>query len=61
MHLMNSAYSNKSQYQISLETASNFETKFFQKGYSWSKTENVHIIIEFCLSDLGLVPNFSLN
>ena len=58
---MNSAYSNKSEYQISLYTALNFETKFSQKGYFWSKTEKVHITIEFCISDLGLVPNSSLN
>ena len=61
MYSMNSAYSNLSQYQISLQTILNFETKFFQKEYFWSKTKKVHITIEFCISDLGLVPDFSLN
>ena len=35
----------------------NFETKFFQKGYFWSKIEEDQITIEFCISGLGLVPN----
>ena len=38
-----------------------FWTKFAQKEYSWSKTEKVNIVIEFCIFKLVWVPNFSLD
>ena len=37
-----------------------FWTKFVQKGCFPSKMEKVNITIEFCISELVLVPNFSL-
>ena len=57
----NFVYSNYSLYQISLLTILSFWTKFAQEKYLWSKTEKVHIIIEFRIFKLVLVPNFSLN
>ena len=36
-----------------------FLSKFIQKGYFWSKTEN--ITTEFCIFELVWVPNFSLD
>ena len=38
-----------------------FWTKFFQKEYFRSKTEKVSITIKFCIFELVMVPNFSLN
>ena len=38
-----------------------FWTKFAQKGYFWEKTEKVNITIEFCMFELVLVPNLTLN
>ena len=38
-----------------------FWTKFAQKGYLWSKTEKITIIIEVSIFELVQVPNFSLN
>ena len=37
-----------------------FWTKFFQKGYFWSKTQKVNIITEFCIFELIWVPNFRI-
>ena len=59
---MNSTYSNYSEYQISAKSDNfDFLSKFTQKGYPWSKTEKVNIIIEFCIFKLVRQPNFSLN
>ena len=38
-----------------------FWTKFAQKGYFRSETEKVNITTEFCMFELGLVSNSSLN
>ena len=38
-----------------------FWTKFVQKEGFWSKTEKMNITIEFCIHEVVLVPNFSLN
>ena len=38
-----------------------FWIKFAQKGYFWSKIEKVDITNEFCIFELGYLPNFSLN
>ena len=38
-----------------------FWTKFAQKGYSRSKTENVNITDDLCISELVYERNFSLN
>ena len=38
-----------------------FWAKFDQKGYLWSKTKRVNIIIEFCISELVQIPSFALN
>ena len=42
-------------------TVLTFWTKFDQKGYFPCKTEKVNITVEFCISVLAWVPNFSLN
>ena len=56
---LNSPYSNQYRYQISTLTILIFLSKFIQKGYFWSKTEN--ITTEFCIFELVWVPNFSLD
>ena len=59
---LNSAYSNSSWYQISVSTNNfDFFDQICQTKYFQSKTEKVNITNEFCISELVLVPNFSLN
>ena len=50
--------SNKFQLKL---TILSFWTKYTQKRYFRSKAKEVSISIEFCISELGQVPNFSLN
>ena len=57
---LDSAYSNQSL-NHSLWTIFNFWTKFAQEGYLRSKTERDNIIIEFCIFELVLVPNFNFD
>ena len=48
------------KFQLKL-TILDFSTKFTQKGCFLSKTEKVSITIQFCIFELVLEPNFSLN
>ena len=47
--------------QISAWTDNLFSWTKFYLRYFWSETENVNIIIEFCIFELVWVPNFILN
>ena len=47
------------KFQLKL-TILSFWTKFVQKRYFRSKTEEVNITVEFCIFELGLMPFFSL-
>ena len=57
-----SAYSNKSVYRISAKSDNvEFLDQIAQKEYFRSKTEKVNNTFEFCIFELVLVPNVSLN
>ena len=58
----NSAHSNKPLYRISAKSDNfDFLDQIAQKGYFRSKTEKVNTTFEFCMFELVLVPNVSLN
>ena len=57
-----SAYSNKSLYRISAKSDNvDFLDQIARKEYFRSKTEKVNTTFEFCIFELVLVPNVSLN